>query len=1145
MSILELTYNTFINRISEVNRRDILFHLYRRIAVTFSIFLASGFMIISAESVFLFSSIIRKIFLFGFIASLSATLIMIFIFAYLSYTKLSQSSSIKNYALKIGDGFPEIRDTLINAIQIYDTSRNRKGYFSNDLALANFEMVDDRVKGYRFTNVISFKPLKKLFAGFSTLLIIFTSLILIFPNVFQASAYRLINYNYNFIENRLGIAFDIQPGNIEITKGENVNINALVRFNDPSYTTDKVTFNTKTIAGDGMVISSNSENLNSDKRNEFHTTIASILSNTVYWFEYKGIKSDEYKITVTARPLIKSMKITVYPPAYTKLPVHAIDGTEFSAIYGSRVYVEIEASDDINKAAVLFNDGTPYSLGINGKNAIGSFTAIKNGTFKFNLVKNFGDKELTNPNPSDYRVHVIPDEYPSITILEPEQQTNLFNEKDVLIRSRITDDFGFTKMRLGYKLTKSNYGMTDNDYHYVDIPIKNTDATGLEVPFAWNIRPLNLGTNDEVEYFVEVFDNDAVSGSKSSKSGVQKLVMPSLESLLKTQKSGEELENSLKNAMEQALELKENIDELKEKVEKNPEELGLNDPQKRQEIQDKIDNIQNQFNSTQQKMNELMNDVQNNSQISKETLEKYMELQKMFQQIDSKELREMLKKLQEAMKNMNPEQMQEAMKNFKFDEESFKKSMEKTMELLQKILNEQKLGELTQKLDEITKKQDELKENTDKSDENDNNKMNQLSKSQEEIQKQYEEFMKQMQKLAQDMQKSKQDETGKDLEKLQNEMQKKSLEKKMNKSSNSLQKGDKNNSMEQQEQLSQELNEFNQNMQNLLNDMMQSENNKLMAKMQDLINQLQEESDKQSKLQEQSQNLNSNSPGEEFKQNAKDQNDLSQQLSKTIDQAMSLAKDIPNMAPMVGKDLGDAYNKMQDAEQKLDSKDGKSANKSQGDAKESLDKAISKMQSMCKKGSMPGKGSSLQMLLNALQQMIARQQAVNQQMGELGQKGNEGKLSQQEMAQMQRLQGEQQAIQKGMQQLNKEFKEQQEKEGTKMLGNLDEIQKQMEEVIKDMQNGNITPETRKRQEKILSRMLDFQLSQREKDFEKKRESKPGKNFDRISPPEIVISRPNIIDGVNQDALDLQKDSYSEDYEALIQKYMQKMKNGGK
>jgi hypothetical protein len=143
---------------------------------------------------------------------------------------------------------------------------------------------------------------------------------------------------------------------------------------------------------------------------------------------------------------------------------------------------------------------------------------------------------------------------------------------------------------------------------------------------------------------------------------------------------------------------------------------------------------------------------------------------------------------------------------------------------------------------------------------------------------------------------------------------------------------------------------------------------------------------------------------------------------------------------------------------------------------------------------------------------------------------------------MQRLAQEQQAIRDGVQQMNEEFKKQQELEGKKMLGNLDQVQKDMNEIIKDLQENNITPETKKRQEKILSRMLDFQLSTREKDFEQKRESRPGRNFDRTSPPEIVISRPNIIDGINQDALELQKENYTEDYELLIQRYMAKMKS---
>ena len=185
------------------------------------------------------------------------------------------------------------------------------------------------------------------------------------------------------------------------------------------------------------------------------------------------------------------------------------------------------------------------------------------------------------------------------------------------------------------------------------------------------------------------------------------------------------------------------------------------------------------------------------------------------------------------------------------------------------------------------------------------------------------------------------------------------------------------------------------------------------------------------------------------------------------------------------------------------------------------------------------------LLLQALQQMIARQQALNQKMGQIGPPGNDGKYSQEQMAEMQRLAAEQQSIKKNLQQLNEEFKKQQEREGKKLLGNLDQVQKDMMEVVKDLMDNNITPETRKRQEKILSRMLDFQLSAREKDFEKKRESRPGKDFNRTSPPEIIISKPTIIDGVNQDALELQKQSYSDDYEILIQKYMEKIRNAQK
>jgi hypothetical protein len=1205
MTSLDLIYNSFVSRISEVNRRDIYFKLSQRSLIALIAATAITFAVISLEAIFSFSAIVRTYIFFAFISSCLASLAMIGILAWRDWLAVSQPERIKRYAKKIGTAVPEVKDRLVNAVELYNEVKNppgpagippKRGLTSGELAIESIRQVDEETRGKDFSGTISFRKNNRLILLLAGMLVVFTSMFLIFPNVFQAAAYRMMNYNYNFIENTLGIFYEVTPGNVEVPKGSDVEIIGRIRFNDPNYTTEHVNFYTRELTSPPLSrlrgendspeieIGSSSERLSASSVNEFKTVVPNITSTVVYWFEYKGVRSEEYRITVTPRPVIKSLKITVYPPAYTRLPSRLVDGSEISTIVGSTVYVEVESADEISGARVEFGEGENVKLELSSPEppsseeslrekgetkAVGSFTVMKNGNFRViiskeglgtrvpagetsetaNLKVGVREGELTNLNPPNYNVHVFPDEYPKVSIIEPLETTPFnsafskgeYSTKEVLVTSRITDDFGFTKLRLGYKLSKSKYGFPEKDYQYTDIPVKNLDATGVEVSYMWNLSPLNLATEDEVEYFVEVFDNDAVSGPKSSKSEIRKIVMPSLESLLKkTEKSKEEIESALNTAYQEAMELKEELDEIKDKLEKNPEELGLNDPKKNQELRQKIENSQNQFNSVQQKLNELMNELQSQNQISQETLEKYMELQKLFERIDSPELREMLKKLQEALREMNKDKLMEALRNFKFDEEAFKKSIEKTMELLQKILNEQKFGELTKKLDELAKRQEELKNQTEKTDESDKNKLNEISKSQEQLRKEYEEFQKQLKELLEKMKKLQNDEITKQLEKMLKEMQKKMLEQKMNEASKNLQNGDKNQSLPQQQQLSNELQNMNQMLQDLLAQMMDQENSKMMAKMMEMLSKLQEMSQKQGELKEQSSNLDKDSEPSEFQQNAREQKDLAQELSKTIDEMMSLSGQMP-MTPMLGKLLGDAYNEMGKATEQLGKKDAKGANKSQGNAKESLDKAIEKFQSMCQSGNKPGRGSSLSQLLQMLQQLIERQQALNQGLNQLGQQGNQGQYTQEQLAQMQRLKMEQETIRKSLQQLNEEFKKQQELEGKKLLGNLEEVQKDMMEVIKDLQDRNITPETRKRQEKILSRMLDFQLSQREKDFEKKRESRPGKDYDRSSPTEIVISRPNIIEGVNQDVLELQKQSFNEDYEILIQKYMERVK----
>src|SRR5690349_2767235 len=119
MSNLELTYQSFINRISEVSKKDILFRLTRQILIALTSFIVIAFIIVSLEAIFEFSSTARKILLFGSISAFAATLLSILFYSYLNYREGSKPARINLYAKRIGDNFPEIKDNLLNAIQIY------------------------------------------------------------------------------------------------------------------------------------------------------------------------------------------------------------------------------------------------------------------------------------------------------------------------------------------------------------------------------------------------------------------------------------------------------------------------------------------------------------------------------------------------------------------------------------------------------------------------------------------------------------------------------------------------------------------------------------------------------------------------------------------------------------------------------------------------------------------------------------------------------------------------------------------------------------------------------------------------------------------------------------------------------------------
>ena len=113
-------------------------------------------------------------------------------------------------------------------------------------------------------------------------------------------------------------------------------------------------------------------------------------------------------------------------------------------------------------------------------------------------------------------------------------------------------------------------------------------------------------------------------------------------------------------------------------------------------------------------------------------------------------------------------------------------------------------------------------------------------------------------------------------------------------------------------------------------------------------------------------------------------------------------------------------------------------------------------------------------------------------------------------------------------------------EYSRLLGDLDQISKEMQEVQTDLAQGNVNPETIKKEERILSRLLDSQRSTRERDYEKRRTSEAGKCISRPSPAEIDLSTQEGKNRLRQELLKILEGKYSKDYEELIKKYFEQL-----
>lgn len=1036
-------------------------------------------------------------------------------------------SSWDDFALakRVGELFPNIHDRLLNALQLHREIENGTSLYSPELIDASLQDLGAEIRGLDFRTVVDRSPVGKSAQWFATTSVGVLLLAAGLNTSLFSAVHRLVNYAQEFTP-PARYWFEVYPGNQEVVKGANVEVSVLVH-----------TASGQRIPANRLQLFARLEgqtrfeetSLRPDSVGVFKTVLQGVRGTTEYFVQLEDVQSEIYRLNVTDRPVLKSVQVRLDYPAYTKLPPRVQDEFvgDVTALAGTRISIRGAASKPLTQGRIAFDDEKSVPLALRGEQFEASFLLKAETTYQIEVQDAEG---LANLDPIKYQLKVIPDEPPSVTILQPGRNIDLAGATELPLIIQIKDDFGFSRLRLGHKLIHSRYEQPAKEHTFVPIGIPSSEGTQAEVPFRWDISKLSLVPEDVVEYFVEVFDNDVVNGPKSARSQTYLIRLPSLEEVFTDLNKGHEQSlDDLKNTLEEAKKLKENLESINQDLKKN-KELDWQQQKKAEEMAKKYQELQKKLEEVKTKVDEMVQKMSEQKVLSQETLEKYLELQQLMEQLNSAELQQLVKQMQQAMQQVDREKLQQLMQQMTFSEERFRQSIERTINLLKRIQIEQKLDEVKKRAEELERLQKEVQEETSKSS-SDEQKSSELAKKQEDLAAKQQQMEQASEELQKRMEEFFTEMPAEKLEDLNERMKHQNLQQQMKQAARQMRSGQLRQAQQQQQQIAQQLEDYAEQVTQLQQEMLQNQAQYIMNEMRRAINNLLELSKREEELKQQSQNAPSSSP--QLRQNAQDQLRVLQDLGNVINGLSELSQRSFAVTPEMGRSIGEALSKMQNAMRALETRNGPLASQEQGGAMAALNKAATQVQQALQQ-MMQGGSGGMGSLMQQLMMMAGQQMGINMQTQRLG----EGQLSMEQAAQAARLAQEQEAVRKSLEQLNREAEASGNRE--RILGDLSQIAEEMKEVVRNLEQRNVNPETIRKQERILSRLLDASKSMRERDFEKRRQARTGTQITRKSPGELD---PSIFEGngkLREDLMKALEQGYSKEYQELIRKYFEQL-----
>ena len=209
------------------------------------------------------------------------------------------------------------------------------------------------------------------------------------------------------------------------------------------------------------------------------------------------------------QPITGDVELTYRYPVHTGLDVRTIPSStgDVSAPQGTEVTVKTRADRDVEGAALVLNPGGKrVPLRVERRELTGSFVVNESGTWH---VVFLDGNEVVAEGP-DQSITVEADQPPQARITAPIDGLELDPSKQaVTLKFDASDDYGLSALDLVFNPEGGEAKR---------VSLKPDDGRTTRGSFVWDLAPLALRPGQQVSYYLEATDNDAVKGPKKGRS---------------------------------------------------------------------------------------------------------------------------------------------------------------------------------------------------------------------------------------------------------------------------------------------------------------------------------------------------------------------------------------------------------------------------------------------------------------------------------------------------------------------------------------------------------------------------------------------------------------------------------------------------